>query len=140
MNVSFQFVEKLSESENQNLYLIADISNGGKQMFLQFQKVRTKYFYTIGYCSEWKKYLLAITVTYVGWYEQYYIIQKDEYDLWKDNIDQLDAIVEECRKNNIHSKRFLYSEMPQENTTKEQLEFSFSEIAMSKGNTDFEEI
>ena len=116
------------------------MSNGGKQMFLQFQKVRTKYFYTIRYCSEWKEYLLAITVTYVGWYEQYYIIQKDEYDLWKDNTDQLDAIAEECRKNNIHSKRFLYSEMPQENTTKEQLELSFSETAMSKVNPHFEEI
>ena len=109
-------------------------------MFLALQKVRTKHFYTIGYCSEWKEYLLAITVPYVCWYEQYYIIQKDEYDLWKDNIDQLDTIAEECRENNIYSKRFLYSEMPQENTTKEQLELSFSEIAMSKGNTDFEEI
>lgn len=107
-------------------------------MFLSFQKVRTKHFYTIGYCSEWKEYLLAITVQYVCWYEQYYIIQKDEYDLWKDNIDQLDAIAEECRKTNIHNKRFLYSEMPQENNTKEQLELSFSGIAMSKGNTEFE--
>lgn len=43
-------------------------------MFLALQKVRTKHFYTIGYCSEWKEYLLAITVPYVCWYEQYYII------------------------------------------------------------------
>lgn len=108
-------------------------------MFLEFQKVRTKHFYTIGYCSEWNKYLLAITVPYVSYYNQYYVINKEEYDLWKDNLEKLDAIAEECRKSNIYSKRFLYSEMPQENT-KEQLKKSFCEAARRKHNSNFERI
>ena len=29
-------------------------------MFLEFQNVRTKHYYKIGYCSEWDKYLLVI--------------------------------------------------------------------------------
>lgn len=108
-------------------------------MFLEFRKVRTNHFYSIGYCSEWNEYLLEITVTYVSHFNQYYIIKKDEYDLWKDNIEKLDAIAKECRNTNIHSKRFLYSEMPQENT-KEQLEILFGEVAQRKYNPNFERI
>lgn len=108
-------------------------------MFLEIQKVRTKNYYKIGYCAEWDKYLLVITVPYVSYFDQYYVIDKDEYNLWKDNVEKLDAIAEECRKSNIYSKRFLYSEMPQENT-KEQLEILFGEAAKRKFNPDFERI
>lgn len=108
-------------------------------MFLEFQKVRTKHFYSIGYCSEWNKYLLLITVPYISYYNQYYVIKKDEYDLWKDNIEKLDEIADECRKSNIHSKRFLCSEMPQENTD-EQLEISFGEVMKRRSNPNFERI
>lgn len=108
-------------------------------MYFELQKVRTKYYYSVGYCSEWDKYLLAITVPYVSHYNQYYMIEKGEYDLWKSSIENLDAIAEECRKANIHHKRFLYSEMPQENT-REQLEILFSEAAKRKHNPDFERI
>lgn len=57
----------------------------------------------------------------------------------EDNIDKLDTIAGECRKTNIHNKRFLYSEMPQENSG-EELENSFSEIVGRKSNPDFERI
>lgn len=108
-------------------------------MFLEYQKVRTKNYYKIGYCSEWNEYLLVLTVTYVGYYDQYYIIKKEEYDLWKDNVEKLDVIAEECRKTNIHSKRFLCSGMPQENT-REQLEILFSEVVRREYNPNFEKI
>lgn len=108
-------------------------------MYLERHKVRDDYFYEIGYCSELDKYLLAVTVTYVSWYNQYYIIDESEYNLWRNNVKKLDIIADECRKDNIHSKRFLYSERPEENT-KEQLEFSFGEIAMKNQNPDFERI
>ena len=112
---------------------------GANLMFLEFQKVRTKHYYAIGYCAEWDKYLLRITVPYVSYFDQYHVINKDEYNLWENNLEKLDAIAEECRKNNIYSKRFLYSEMLQENT-KEQLEILFSEVAKRKFNSDFERI
>ncbi|MCH5270829.1 MAG: hypothetical protein J1E83_08775 [Lachnospiraceae bacterium] len=108
-------------------------------MFLEYQKVRTKHYYKIGYCSEWEKYLLVITVPYVSYFDQYYVIEKDEYNLWKNNVDKLDAIAEECRKDNIYCKRFLYSEMPRENT-EEQLEILFGDVAKRKCNPDFERI
>ena len=112
---------------------------GEKLMFLEFEKVRTEHYYKIGYCSEWDKYLLAITVPYVSYYDQYYVIEKDEYNLWKNNVEELDEIAEECRQNNIYSNRFLYSEMPRENT-KEQLEILFGEVAKRRPNPDFERV
>lgn len=108
-------------------------------MFLEFQKVRTKHYYKIGYCSEWDKYLLVITVPYVSYFDQYYEIKKDEYNLWKDNVEELDAIAKDCREKNIYSNRFLYSQMPQENT-KEQLQLLFGEVERRKYNPDFERI
>ena len=108
-------------------------------MFLESQKVRTKHYYKIGYCAELDKYLLAITVTYVSFYDQYYVIDEDEYNLWKNNTEKLDALAKECREDNISSKRFLYSEMPRENT-KEQMDFLFGEVAKRRYNPEFERI
>lgn len=38
------------------------------------------------------KYILVITVPYVSYYDQYFVIDKDEYNLWKENVEKLDTI------------------------------------------------
>lgn len=108
-------------------------------MYLERQKVRAKYFYTVGYCADLDKYLLVITVPYIAYYDQYYCISQTEYSLWQTDVKQLDRLAEECRRDNIYSKRFLYSERSEENT-KEQLEALYSEIARRKYNPCFENI
>lgn len=108
-------------------------------MYLENIKVRTREFYSVGYCPDLDKYLMVITVTYVCYYNQYYIISREEYLLWQSDVEKLDIIAGECRKENIHSKRFLYSDMEAENT-EEQLEILYGTIARRKYNPDFERI
>lgn len=108
-------------------------------MYLENIKVRTREFYSVGYCPDLDKYLLAITVPYVSYYNQYYIISQEEYILWQSDVEKLDVIARECREENIHSKRFLYSELDDENT-KEQLEILYGKIARRKYNPAFERI
>lgn len=85
------------------------------------------------------EYLLAVTVPYVAYYDQYYSISQTEYLLWQSDVEKLDMIAEECRRENIHSRRFLFSERLEENT-KEQLEILHGEIAGKKYNPVFETI
>ena len=54
-------------------------------------KVDKDRYYTIGYCPYLKRYILAITITWVAWYERYYSISEDEYK-WFD-IDKLNYLV-----------------------------------------------
>lgn len=108
-------------------------------MYLEDQKVRSEHFYKVGYCQDMEKYLLVITVPYACYYDQYYIISQAEYSLWHSDVEKLDRIAAECRKENIHSIRFLYSDRPDENT-KEQSDFSSSEIARRKYNPVFDRI
>ena len=37
-------------------------------------KVNKDKYYTVGYCPYLKQYMLAITITWVAWYERYYSI------------------------------------------------------------------
>lgn len=106
-------------------------------MYLEDQKVRSEHFYKVGYCRDIEKYLLVITVPYVSYYDQYYLISQEEYSLWQSDVEKLDRIAAECRNENIQSKRFLYSDRMDENK-KEQSDFSFGEIARRKYNPVFD--
>ncbi len=108
-------------------------------MYLEGQKVRTEHYYKVGYCPDLDKYLLVITVPYAIYYDQYYIISRAEYSLWESDVEKLDLLAKECRNDNIRSKRFLYSDRPDENT-EEQHDFSRGEIARKRYNPDFQRI
>lgn len=108
-------------------------------MYLEGQKVRTDHYYMVGYCPDLDKYFMVITVPYVSYYDQYYTISRAEYDLWQSDVEKLDRIAKACRVDNMRSKRFLYSDRPDENT-KEQHDFTLSEIARKKHNPFFERI
>ena len=58
-------------------------------------KVNKDKYYTVGYCPYLKQYMLAITITWVAWYERYYSISEDEYKWFDSDIDKLNHLVDE---------------------------------------------
>ena len=83
------------------------------------ERVRFEKYYSVGYNSKIKKYLLAVVITWIAWYEQYFEISEYEYEMF--GSDELDSIAERAREEGTTSARFLFSEKNEENT-KNQLE------------------
>ena len=83
------------------------------------ERVRSEKYYSVGYNSKIKKYLLTDVITWVAWYERCFEISKYEYEMF--GSDELDSIAERVHEEGITSARFLFSGKNEENT-KEQLE------------------
>lgn len=66
---------------------------------------RDKYF-RIGYCEEINEYIIVETISWVAWYDRYYLISKEDYELYKINkedfyekfADELTMNPERCFK------------------------------------------
>ena len=43
--------------------------------------------FRIGYCEEMDEYLLCVCVTWIAWYDRYYHIEKEDYELYKTDKD-----------------------------------------------------
>ena len=71
------------------------------------KKVRTEKFYSVGYSPGLKKYVLAITVPWIGYYEDYYEISEEEYNMF--GTYKLDEIASSLADATSSSPRFLYS-------------------------------
>lgn len=82
------------------------------------RKVNQKNLYFVAYNPNIKKYVLACEVTWICWYERYFEITEDEYNMF--GSEELDAIADECHKMGASSKRFLFSIKNEENN-EEQL-------------------
>ncbi|MBR6402280.1 MAG: ABC transporter ATP-binding protein [Eubacterium sp.] len=79
------------------------------------KRIRSEKYYSVGYNSEINKYLLADVIAWVAWYERYFEISKDEYEMF--GSDELDAIAERLHKEGTSSDRFLFSIKDAENTS-----------------------
>ena len=77
-------------------------------------KVRSEKYYSVGYNSKIRKYLLADAITWVAWYERYFEISKEEYEMF--GFEELDAIAEVLHKEGTKAPRFLFSDKNEENT------------------------
>ena len=84
---------------------------------METEKVSAKY-YSIGYNSKLNKYLLADVITWIAWYERYFEITEEEYNMF--GSDELDLLAERLHREGTSSQRFLFSVKNEENT-KEQL-------------------
>ena len=73
-------------------------------------KVNKDKYYTVGYCPYLKQYMLAITITWVAWYERYYSISEDEYKWFDSDIDEL-------YHSGVSNSRFMFSERNIENNS-----------------------
>ena len=85
-------------------------------MKLENEKVRSDKYYRIGYHSGTGKYILASVVTWIAWYDRYYEISKDEYDLFENDIEALDTLADKLNQSGIYSERFLFSDKKEDNT------------------------
>ena len=79
------------------------------------ERIRSEKYYFVGYNSKIDKYLLADVVAWVAWYERYFEISKDEYEMF--GSDELDALAERLHKEGTSSDRFLFSVKNEENTS-----------------------
>ena len=93
----------------------------GDKMKYKYEKVNRDYMFSIGKDAVRNEFIMAITVTWVAWYEQYFSISKDEFVLYNVNLPEFMNIYNECRSLGTKSSRFLCSDMVKENTP-QQLE------------------
>ncbi|WP_242949803.1 hypothetical protein [Butyrivibrio sp. M55] len=61
---------------------------------------------------------MACVVTWVAWYDEYFEITKEEYNLF--GTERLDEIANELRNQGSGSSRFLFSDKNEENTKEQQ--------------------
>ncbi|MBP3458643.1 MAG: ABC transporter ATP-binding protein [Lachnospiraceae bacterium] len=83
---------------------------------LMEERTRREKMYSIGYSPSLEKYILSCVVCWIAWYNRYFEISKEEYDLYKTDIEQLDRIAHECHEWGEFSERFLCSEENEENS------------------------
>ena len=86
-------------------------------MKLENEKVNRNKYYFVGYSPELNKYVLACTITRIAWYNRYYEISKEEYDLF--GSAELDELADTLYRQGTDSERFLFSEKKEENDQKQ---------------------
>ena len=80
---------------------------------LENEKVNKEKYYSVGYSSELKKYILVDVVTWFAWYNRYFEITEEEYNSFGTEV--LDNIADLLQKDGKNSKRFLFSDRIEEN-------------------------
>ena len=89
-------------------------------IFLKMEqvKVRNEKYYSVGYSPKLNKYILANTIPYIMYYEQYYEITKEEYDMF--GTKELDDLANSFLNSGTNSDRFLFSGMDKENNEQQK--------------------
>lgn len=85
-------------------------------MRLTDRRVRIDKWYTVGRSPVLERYVLAITVGWLGNYERYYEISREEYEQTLTDPEALDELAEELFRAVNKSSRFICSEKTDENT------------------------
>ncbi len=85
---------------------------------LENEKINREKYYSVGYSSELKKYILVDVVTWIAWYNRYFEITEDEYDSFGTEV--LDNIADLFHKDGKNSSRFLFSDKKEENDNKQE--------------------
>ena len=85
------------------------------------EKVNRDYIFSLGKDVVRDEYIMAIIIPWIAWYEQYFNISKEEFDLYDENLTEFMNIFNECKRLGTKSTRFLCSEQVKENTL-QQLE------------------
>ncbi len=88
-------------------------------MKLISQKINQQYYFSVGYDPISKSYMLVQVVTYMGYYDRYFKISKDEYKWFEYDMEKLIALNQECYVQNTRHPKFFFSQYPSENTPKQ---------------------
>ena len=75
---------------------------------LEREKVSSEHYYSVGYSKGLQKYVMAICITSVSYYNDYYEITEEEYN--KFGTKELDDLSYSLVNQTSSSPRFLYSE------------------------------
>ena len=75
---------------------------------LERKKVRSEHYYAVGYSEGLGKYVMAICITSISYYNDYYEITEQEYN--KFGSKELDDLSYSLVNATSSSPRFLYSE------------------------------
>lgn len=84
------------------------------------EKINTEYFFSVGFDEISGKYILDTVITYVSWYSRFYIITKEEYEWFDNDMEKLIELEQDCFKKNTSHERFYFSEMCSENTKEQE--------------------
>lgn len=87
-------------------------------MILNSERVRSSKCYSVGYSPFLEKYVLAAVVSRAAWYNIYFFITEEEYDLSFTAPEKLDRLADECYKFE-EPQRFIFSEKTVENNSKQ---------------------
>ena len=90
-------------------------------MKFKSEKVNQNKMFCLGKDIVRGEYIMAITVCEIAWYQQYFSISKEEFDLYEEKLDEFMNIYNECISSLSGSYRFLCSDKVKENTP-QQLE------------------
>lgn len=88
---------------------------------MKFQriKVNNSKLFCLGIDLIRDEYIMAITICGIAWYEQYFSISEEEFNLYEENEDEFMSIYKECIYSGTANQRFLCSDMIKENNCKQ---------------------
>ena len=79
------------------------------------RKVRNEKLYSVGYDEKSKQYIMEIVITWIAWYNRYYLISKEEYQWFETFIEKLDTLADRCLRIEEFGDRFIKSDKLEEN-------------------------
>ena len=79
-------------------------------MKLEKMKVNSNKLYSIGYSSKLDKFILCCAVPGSSWYDRFYEIAEEKFNMFDTNTEELDKLVDNIRKSYYESDKFLCSE------------------------------
>lgn len=94
-------------------------------MKLVSEKINQQHYFSVGYDPISESYILVQVITYVGYYNRYFKISKEEYDWFEHDINKLIVLNQECYVQNTKHPKFFFSEYPIENTPKQNEKLKF---------------
>ena len=94
-------------------------------MKLVSEKINQQHYFSVGYDPISESYILVQVITYMGYYNRYFKIRKEEYDWFEHNMNKLIVLNQECYAQNTKHPQFFFSEYPIDNTSEQNETLKF---------------
>jgi hypothetical protein len=80
--------------------------------------VNQEKYYSIGIDEDTQQFVLAVVITWIGWYSRYFALTREEFDSFASRREYLNELADSCASGpGIHNnrERFICSEKTEEN-------------------------
>ena len=94
-------------------------------MKLVSEKINQQHYFSVGYDPISESYILVQVITYMGYYNRYFKIRKEEYDWFEHDMNKLIVLNQECYAQNTKHPQFFFSEYPIDNTSEQNETLKF---------------